>query len=219
MCGNSQKSTHPARNPADPDEGVEELFQAERGEYKRYACRKENDGCADLPHGASIAYDAPLVLSFMTMKKVLFVFGVLPLLFLVACVPSQPEQDEMMDDEMMMEEEEKMVEDGMMMDEEGMMEEEQAGSPRVIRVTAENWMFTPAAITVKKGERVQISLEGLTGLHGYSVPDLGINQVVEAGQTVTFDLPTDEPGIYNVRCSVPCGEGHRDMTGQIIIEE
>lgn len=150
---------------------------------------------------------------YMTMRKVLFVFGVLPLLFLVACAPSQPEQDEMMDDEMMMEEEEKAME------EEGMIPEGIPGSPRVIRVTAENWMFTPAVITVKKGEPVQISLEGVGGIHGYSVPDLGINQVVEAGQTVTFDLPTDETGTFNVRCSVPCGEGHRDMTGQIIIEE
>ena len=178
------------------------------------------------------------------MKKILFVFGVLPLLFLVACAPSQPTQDERTDDEVMMEEGEKMMDGDMMMDEDGMMEngmmkedgmmdedgmmkgdmmeEGMMGGEnavRVIEVIAENWAFTPATITVKKGERVQISLKGVTGLHGYSVPDLGINQVVEAGQTVTFDLPTDKPGVYNVRCSVPCGEGHRDMTGQIIIEE
>lgn len=88
---------------------------------------------------------------------------------------------------------------------------------RIIQVTSENWKFTPNVITVKKGERVQLQVTGISGTHGFAVPDLGINVPVAPGQTVTIDLPTDTVGTHAFFCSIPCGPGHFDMTGQIVI--
>ena len=90
---------------------------------------------------------------------------------------------------------------------------------RVVRVTSENWKFTPNVIRVKKGEKITLSLQGVSGLHGFSVPDLGINIPVPQGQTVTVKLPTDKSGSFGLRCSIPCGQGHVDMRGTIVIEE
>lgn len=89
---------------------------------------------------------------------------------------------------------------------------------RVIQVTSENWKFTPNVITAKKGEKVQLQVTGISGVHGFAVPDLGINVPVAPGQTVTIDLPTDTVGTYAFFCSIPCGPGHFDMTGQVVIE-
>lgn len=89
---------------------------------------------------------------------------------------------------------------------------------RVMQVTSENWKFTPNVITAKKGERVQLQVTGISGTHGFAVPDLGINVPVAPGQTVVIDLPTDSVGSHRFFCSIPCGPGHSDMTGQIIIE-
>ena len=89
---------------------------------------------------------------------------------------------------------------------------------RIIQVTSENWKFTPNVITVKKGEKVQLQVTGISGIHGFAVPGLNINQRVEPGQTVTIDLPTDAAGTYQFFCSIPCGPGHKDMKGQIVIE-
>lgn len=128
---------------------------------------------------------------------------------------SQTPEEHMKMMQQMMEEGTEMMEDddmGMEMMEEGM-------SPRVIEITAEDWSFTPATITVKKGEKVQLSITGVTGEHGYAVPDLGINVGVHLGETVLIDLPTDTAGEFSVLCSVPCGSGHKDMTGMIVIEE
>ena len=90
---------------------------------------------------------------------------------------------------------------------------------RVISMTVENFTFSPNTISAKKGEKVTIRLTGVSGKHGFAVPDLGINTVVSEGQTVDVELPTDKSGRFNFLCSIPCGSGHRDMTGTITITE
>ncbi|MBI2524047.1 cupredoxin domain-containing protein, partial [Candidatus Peregrinibacteria bacterium] len=76
---------------------------------------------------------------------------------------------------------------------------------RVISVTAELWKFTPSVIQVKQSEDVILEITGISGTHGFSVPDLGINATIIQGQTVSVTLPTDRPGTFDFRCSVPCG--------------
>lgn len=94
-----------------------------------------------------------------------------------------------------------------------------SGTARVIEITASDWAFTPSAITVKKGEKVTLKLTGASGVHGIGIPGLGISQRIDLGQSVSIALPTDTPGSYDFRCNVPCGAGHKEMTGTIVIEE
>jgi cytochrome c oxidase subunit 2 len=92
-----------------------------------------------------------------------------------------------------------------------------AGETRVITMSVTDWEFSPSMITAKKGEKVQLKLVGGTGIHSFAIPDLGMNVRVEAGQTVTVDLPTDKIGSFDARCRIPCGPGHMDMKATIII--
>ncbi len=94
-----------------------------------------------------------------------------------------------------------------------------AVGPVTIRVKAENWKFTPAVIRVKKGQKVTLALESMSGTHGFAVPTLGINAIVALGNTTLITLPTDFAGTHSFLCSIPCGAGHKDMIGQIVIEE
>ncbi len=94
-----------------------------------------------------------------------------------------------------------------------------AAQARVIRIEASNWTFTPSIITAKVGERVTLELVGVSGNHGIGIPDLGIDVKLNAGETVTVDLPTEKAGTFPFRCNVMCGEGHREMTGSITITE
>jgi len=89
---------------------------------------------------------------------------------------------------------------------------------RTVTVTAEYWAFSPSTITAKRGERVEIQLVGIEGTHGFSVPELGINVTISAGETKSFTLPTDQAGTFHLLCSIQCGAGHSGMTGQIVIE-
>ena len=92
------------------------------------------------------------------------------------------------------------------------------GEARVIRIEASNWKFTPSTINAKVGEKVQIEMVNVSGMHGIAVPELGIDVKADEGQTVTVDLPTDKAGTFPFKCNVFCGEGHREMTGTIVIE-
>lgn len=90
---------------------------------------------------------------------------------------------------------------------------------RTIAVHVTDWSFTPTTITAKKGEKVKLQITGDKGIHGFAVPGLSMNLRIEAGKTVTVDLPTDTAGTFEARCSIPCGPGHRDMKATVIISE
>ena len=79
--------------------------------------------------------------------------------------------------------------------------------------------FYPQTITVLKGDMVKIILrnnEDDMG-HGFAIDAYGINQSVSAGQTVTIEFLADKPGVFTFYCTVPCGTGHSEMTGQLIV--
>lgn len=89
---------------------------------------------------------------------------------------------------------------------------------RTIDIDAKNWAFSPSVILAGRGEQVTVRVHGQEGIHSFAIPDLGINQRVEAGETVEIKIPTDRIGTFSFKCSVPCGAGHRDMKGSITIQ-
>lgn len=89
---------------------------------------------------------------------------------------------------------------------------------RKITISAKNWAFVPDRITVKKGERIQLIVQNEEGIHGFAIPELRINEQLDKGQIIVVDLPTDRVGTFVFRCSVPCGPGHQEMIGAIVIE-
>ncbi len=92
------------------------------------------------------------------------------------------------------------------------------GTAKIIKMTAELWKFTPNVVRVKKGEQVTLEITGVSGTHGLSVPGLGLSETIIQGNTVSVTIPTDKAGTFDFACSIQCGSGHNDMTGQIIIE-
>jgi cytochrome c oxidase subunit 2 len=92
-----------------------------------------------------------------------------------------------------------------------------AAAPHVITMTAENFKFTPSALTFKKGEKAIVRISSLSGIHGFGSSDLGFNARVEPGSTVDVTIPTDKTGTFTFRCTIPCGSGHMNMIGTITI--
>jgi cytochrome c oxidase subunit 2 len=80
-------------------------------------------------------------------------------------------------------------------------------------VTASDFKFAPAEITVHVNQPVTLQLSATEGVHGFVSSDLGIPQTMlmpGAKNTVKF-TPT-KAGTYTIHCSVMCGPGHGDMT-------
>lgn len=159
------------------------------------------------------------------MKKSIAIFS---LLLLTACT-AQPEPETQDDAEdtnnagMEMQEKEEMNEIEHMdtMDKEEMLEEsdETDEEGRTIMLKASNWEFAPNTITVQKGEKVSLNLMGVEGNHGIAIPGLDVNVSMAEGEISLVELPTDTAGTYEFFCNVPCGPGHREMKGTIVIEE
>lgn len=88
---------------------------------------------------------------------------------------------------------------------------------RVIAVTSTDWEFNPLTINAKKGEKVIVRLTNNQGIHSFGAMELGLNVRINPGETKDIVIPTDKAGSFEFRCMVPCGPGHRDMKGTIVI--
>ncbi len=86
------------------------------------------------------------------------------------------------------------------------------------RIIAKNWFFEPSAITVNKGDRVKLIITSVDVIHGFALPDFGININLEPDKTQTVEFVASKVGTFTFYCSVYCGSGHRDMKGQLIVK-
>lgn len=92
------------------------------------------------------------------------------------------------------------------------------GEIREIEVTARQFSFTPDLIRVKLGENVRLKIKSLDVTHGFSLPEFGINEILEPGKTVTIEFQTTRKGNFPFLCSIVCGAGHSRMRGTLIVE-
>lgn len=83
-----------------------------------------------------------------------------------------------------------------------------------LRITASNWTFDEEVYTVTAGETLTVTLFNDTGIHGAAIDELDFEVTSEEPVEFTFD----EPGTYDMYCSILCGEGHADMTAQFVVE-
>lgn len=81
-------------------------------------------------------------------------------------------------------------------------------------IKATNWDFDQAEYVVETGEEVNVTLVNEEGMHGIAIDDFDVK--VDGDGEATF-TPT-EPGEYKIYCSVPCGQGHDDMTSTLIVQ-
>lgn len=89
---------------------------------------------------------------------------------------------------------------------------------KVIQITAEKYRFIPNTITIKKGTKVRLQVKSIDIIHGFAILELYINEKLAPSKVVNIDFIADKPGEYTYFCSVPCGKGHKQMKGKLIIE-
>ena len=96
----------------------------------------------------------------------------------------------------------------------------EAPAPRVVRVTAERFMFTPSELTVAPGTVIEFRLTSEDTSHGFRILgqsiDIAIPKRGRGEATVRFTPPG--PGNYVFECSRMCGAGHSFMRGTIRVK-
>ncbi|WP_255301545.1 cytochrome C oxidase subunit II [Bacillus sp. AFS040349] len=82
-----------------------------------------------------------------------------------------------------------------------------------INISAVNWEFDKEEYMVKAGEPVTLNFKSEEGVHGLAIEGTDINIQQDGQQEVTL-----EPGEYKVYCSIPCGQGHANMTATLVVQ-
>ena len=85
-------------------------------------------------------------------------------------------------------------------------------------LTAKKWEFSPSTLTVNEGDIVTLTVQSLDVTHGMALPAFGVNLILTPGDTKTATFTADKKGTYSFTCSVPCGTGHKDMRGTLVVQ-
>lgn len=85
-------------------------------------------------------------------------------------------------------------------------------------ITAKSWEFSPGTITVNKGDKVRLKITSTDVTHSFLLTDYSVNTKLEPGQTQIVEFTADKVGSFSFRCGVPCGSGHKEMTGTLIVK-
>ena len=86
---------------------------------------------------------------------------------------------------------------------------------REVTITAKDLSFTPAEVSVKPGEAINIAFHNADEMvHDFTIPSLGVHVVAQPGATVTFGVAVASPGSYEFFCTVP-GHAAAGMHGTI----
>ena len=76
-------------------------------------------------------------------------------------------------------------------------------------VTGQNFVFLPATLSVKKGDRVKIIFKNTGGFHGFKIDEFGVaSKQINGGQEETLEFVADKSGSFEYYCS---GRKHRSM--------
>lgn len=93
-------------------------------------------------------------------------------------------------------------------------------SPRVIRVSAERFAYTPSEITVDKGTVIEFHLTSDDTDHGFHILGTDVNVAIpkrRRGETVVKYV-ADTVGRFIIECSRPCGAGHTAMRATLVVK-
>jgi cytochrome c oxidase subunit II len=93
-----------------------------------------------------------------------------------------------------------------------------ANGARVIPITAKRFNFSPAQITVKKGETVTLRLTSEDVTHGFYMKPLKIDEVIEPGKPTDVTITPQAAGTFTTICDHFCGSGHGNMHMTIVVE-
>ena len=92
-----------------------------------------------------------------------------------------------------------------------------SANTKTFDVTAKQFTYSPDTLTVNQGDTVVIKLTSADVAHGFDLSDFNASGKVEAGQSITITFTADKKGTFTFKCNVPCGAGHKDMTGTLVV--
>jgi len=92
-------------------------------------------------------------------------------------------------------------------------------TPRRIDVSVKKFAYSPAEVTVKKGEPITLALTSDDVAHGLKFKELNLNARFDKKNPAELTFTPDKVGDFVGHCSVFCGSGHGSMTLTLHVTE
>jgi heme/copper-type cytochrome/quinol oxidase subunit 2 len=89
---------------------------------------------------------------------------------------------------------------------------------KTFNVEAFQFGYEPSEIRVKVGDKVHIHLTTRDVSHSFSIRDLKVSISTSPGVPGDGEFVADKTGTFRWHCGIPCGSGHKIMSGQLIVE-
>lgn len=90
-------------------------------------------------------------------------------------------------------------------------------APRVVKISAKRFEFTPSEVRIKQGETVVLELTSEDRVHGFNLPAFKIRKDIVPKEVTRVTLTPGEAGTFPFHCDVFCGDGHEEMTGALVV--
>ncbi|MBI4441489.1 cupredoxin domain-containing protein [Candidatus Woesearchaeota archaeon] len=89
---------------------------------------------------------------------------------------------------------------------------------RDIHIEAFQFTYDPAEIHLRAGERVRFHLSTRDVGHSMTIESLGLHVAAAPDHPGVQEFTAPQPGTYAWKCKVPCGAGHKNMNGTLVVE-
>ena len=90
-------------------------------------------------------------------------------------------------------------------------------APRVVKIVAKRFTYSPSVVKLKKGEPVVFELTTLDVPMGLNIPDFKVRSDIIPGKTTKLAFTPDKTGTFTFVCDLFCGDGHEGMEGKIVV--
>ncbi|MFC5469052.1 cytochrome C oxidase subunit II [Cohnella suwonensis] len=88
---------------------------------------------------------------------------------------------------------------------------ETAASQEIV-INATTWEFDKAEYAIPKDTPVKLTLNNTKGAHGIEIEGQDIE--IRGNKSEVVTLPA---GTYEIRCSIMCGTGHKQMVSKLVV--
>ena len=89
--------------------------------------------------------------------------------------------------------------------------------PRVVKIVAKRFTYSPSVVKLKKGEPVVFELTTLDVPMGMNIPDFNVRSDIIPGKTTKLAFTPDKAGTFMFVCDIFCGDGHEGMEGHLVV--
>ncbi|MFB5614365.1 MAG: ethylbenzene dehydrogenase-related protein, partial [Candidatus Nitrosomaritimum yanchengensis] len=94
-----------------------------------------------------------------------------------------------------------------------------SGEDKSFDIVAFQWGFEPQFIEVNKGDHLTLNIATDDVPHGIAIDEYQINEPIMVEENTKLEFVADKPGTFEFFCSIPCGAGHDQQGGFLIVKD